>query len=71
VSGYVVEFYFFVVIAKHVEEIVPDLATTGNIERRIVKGKLDAGFESLVEGANAIRCQDQHTIIVLQGAKEH
>lgn len=42
----------------HVEEVGPDLASTGGVEGGVVQRELDAGLEGLVEGGDTVGGQN-------------
>ncbi len=67
----VVRINFLVIGAQDIDEIAPDLAAARGVEGWVVQGELDAGFEGLVEGADAVGCQDQNAVIILKGAEKH
>lgn len=60
-----------VVGAQYIDKTAPDLAAARGVEAWVVQGEVDAGPEGLIEGADAVRCQDQNAIIILKGAEEH
>lgn len=56
---------------NHVEEVAPD-RLAGFLGQVVVMDRnLDSGLESLVEGADAIRGQDEYAIVVLERAEEY
>ena len=48
----------------------PDLGATGAIEGRQAEGDVHTGLEGLVKGSNAVCCEEEDAVEVLEGAKE-
>lgn len=52
------------------DEVLPDMGAVVAGQRGVVQGELDARFERLVEGADAVGGEDQDAVVVLQHAQE-
>lgn len=57
--------------ARHVvEEDGPDLGAAGAVEGGQAQCHVNAGLEGLVEGADAVRCEEEDAVEVLEGTEE-
>lgn len=56
--------------AEVVKEDGPDVGAAGAVEGGEAEGYVHAGLEGLVEGADAVCCQEEDTVEVFEGAEE-
>ena len=56
--------------AHFVEEEVPDFGAAGAVEGGQAEGDVHAGLEGLVEGADAVGCEEEDAVEVFEGAEE-
>ena len=53
-----------------VEEDLPDLPSVAFAEIGVIEGNMDTGDESVVEGANAIGCQEEDALTTFHCTQE-
>lgn len=58
------------VSSQLIKKNVPDLASVVFGEFAVIEGNMDAGDESVVEGANAVGCQKEDALTVFHCAEE-
>ena len=60
----------FSVSSQLVEEVLPDFASVVFAEFAVIERNMDTGNESVVEGANAIGCQEEDALTIFHCTEE-
>lgn len=58
-------------LVKSYQIDLEDLNSLFFVQRRIIEADVSSRFESLIDGANTVGCQEQDAIVVFKHSKEH